>query len=319
MRLLFLPLLVTSSLAGLAEDTCGQLNPDNVRKTVALYESSLRELAARGTFAVKTVSPGASREFAGTFKLMNSDSKFSLTFEIQKTKGLHKNLRTLFDDNTYQVVGDGESILVVRFSHYITTGCDASLYKGNGFDYLFEFPEMPIKPSLGMGNFSVPKADQHQLDSARSTADGVEVAYQAGKATVIKYLLLPEFSFALGRRRVEMIDGSLYSLEERTYKKINGQAIPVAFKHSRYQDGMPNRVIELEFDHVELNASNDPQLFTINGVNFCKRARIVDKSGDEVNIVHSQSGNGFRSDTLSIKAAVAEFREIEQGKFRQAN
>ncbi|MEZ6134251.1 MAG: hypothetical protein R3C53_04990 [Pirellulaceae bacterium] len=295
-----------------AADTFGQVNPDNIRETIALYESSVRNLAASGTFTVKNASEGSSREFSGTFELMNSDSKFSFTFEIRKTSRVESDLRVFFDENKYQIVGDGENVLVVRFSPSITTGCEASLYAHEGFDYLIEFPEMPIKPSLGIENFSVPKADLRHLESAQSTVDGVEVAYQLGKGTIIKYLLLPEFSLALGRRRVELIDGSLYSLDERSYKKVDGHTIPVAFKHSRYRNGIADRVIELEFDHFELSASNDPELFTINGVDFCEKARIVDNTVDANHIVHSSSSNGFRSSTKAIKPAVAEFRETEQ-------
>ena len=231
------------ALAGTCQEI--SINSDAVRASDRLAQERFKQCELLGTFSISRGDGSAS----GKFRYQISGDKFNYIYEFTKNEGFETGLH-LFEAK-YQVISDGKSVIVVRFSPRISTGCDSDLYSAKA-NYLNSCPYSPINPHFVSRLFTLPTHITDNLDRLERVNQQF-----AGRANLsdywqLKFRLDPRFDFAC--TSCELINretGNVTLRIDKTYDELSGDAIPKTTRESHFDaDGTLFTQNILTFDKV---------------------------------------------------------------------
>lgn len=302
-----------------------ELDVLSIKNAISKRASAFEAFRCAGKFRLERIATSANDSditLMGNFSWLRSSDRFNVSIDFTggAGEGFKKNAFAV-KDASYRIVSDGENILVVLFSPFISRGCDADLYEGGqSTQYLHSCPYFPFHPHRGPDKFVGPKPVLESLNSLKLDRNGkITGSYSAGKSTTANYVFLKEFGFAYGGYEAKYGPNEVVIARDSwTYRNSDkGSAIPFKFEtESIHPDnGTIVKSIVLEFKEFEFDPEVNNELFTLGGVDFCDGARVVDRTmpGDvPEKIIHSMPNDRFKSNSSrGIKSSLDQYRKDE--------
>lgn len=312
--LLVCPTLVEGQIETALEDPTSQ-KVDRVEEARRWYSQNIKrdlKFDVYGLFEIKRIGANE-RTASGRFRWMCNKDKFNCRVEFRKQSGFIGFAGSL-TESTYHLIGDGESVLIARFSSAISTGSYADLWDAGKLQYTTTCPYLPFMPGHDSRNIYGPKVINEHLHTLKQNSenlfegkiegkmelDGVDQIFRIQSYERDK----PEFVYTgwktlhnnLVLSQFKVIYEDDISKGPKSYEKIQFNA-----------DGSIRRLEKLTFADFKYEPNFSPKSFTVEAINFGPKSRIIDQRKGGGGTIRSPDGQ-FKSHGKSLAETIEYYR-----------